>query len=283
MPVSFRNILMAVLGPLAMIAGVLTAVHAREKRPSKQSMQALWLYTCVLMALGVLTGIPVYAADNPVTILFGCGGCVCLLAAAACANQRVVWDDRGFWYRTVLRRTVHYGYEDIRRLRPVLGSGPLSADLYMRVGHRRIIIDGSMDWGRFAGAYENWQTRSGRMSWRQENQLRFEERYHRHGPFRRKLDRIPGGRFRLYLFTAFGLFCMAMGVYCIIGMKHWTHLAAGAIGIAMGAAMFRYWYAVMHIDDKPRLIRSYLSVNARIRPDPDAKPKMYRRVRRKNK
>ena len=280
MTISFRSILMLAAAFLTVIAGALATVQIREKRRPKQSMQALWLYTCILLALGVLTGIPVYVADSPVTLLFGCISCVCLMSAAACANQRIVWDDRGFWYRTVLRRTVHYRYEDIRRIRPVFDSSPFGADLYMRVGNRRIIIDSSMLWGRFTEAYENWQTRNGRMSWRQENRQRFEARYHRHGPFRRKLDRIPGGRFRLYLFTACGLFCVALGVYYIFGMKPWIHLTAGVVGVAIGVAMFRYWYAVAHIDDKPRLIRGYLSVNARIRPDPDGKPKRYRRVKR---
>ena len=161
MTISFRSILMLTAAFLTVIAGAFATVQVREKRRPKQSMQALWLYTCILLALGVLTGIPVYVADTPVTLLFGCISCVCLTSAAACANQRIVWDDRGFWYRTVLRRTVHYQYEDIRRIRPVFDSSPFGADLYMRVGNRRIIIDSSMLWGRFTEAYEHWQTDRG--------------------------------------------------------------------------------------------------------------------------
>ena len=193
MTISFRSILMLTAAFLTVIAGAFATVQVREKRRPKQSMQALWLYTCILLALGVLTGMPVYVADTPVTLLFGCISCVCLMSAAACANQRIVWDDRGFWYRTVLRRTVHYRYENIRRMRPVFDSSPFGADLYMRVGNRRIIIDSSMLWGRFTEAYENWQTRNGRMSWRQENRQRFEARYHRHGPFRRNRFQLVGG------------------------------------------------------------------------------------------
>ena len=279
MPVlSPRLIMMILVGVLTAVDGFLLWVRVRREQSARQCLQAPWVFAAILMGCGVLLGLPVFIWDVPQALAI-CGfGVLSLCAAAFCLNQRLIWDDRGFWYRTILGRTVHYDYADIRRVKKVGSSSPAGADLYVRAGHRRILLDSFMLWERFAGAYENWQTRNGLPSWRQTEKERFEEKYRRHGPFRRKLDRIPGGYFMFILSTCFGGFMLTLGIYLLCNVSSLKDVLICLAGLVIGGWSFSYHYAVAHLDDKPRLIRKW--VKGRIRPDPDAKPKVYKRRKR---
>ena len=278
MPVfSPRLIMMIVLGLLIVVDGILLWVRVRREQLVKQCLQVPWPVAALLMGLGALISLPVYIWDAPQVLVFGGLGFICLCAAAICLNQRLIWDDRGFWYRTALGRTVHYDYADIRRVKKVGSSGPVGADLYVRAGHRRILLESFMLWERFAGAYENWQTRNGLPSWRQTEKERFEEKYRRHGSFRRKLDRIPGGTTMCVICIIFGIFMLAGAVVCLSNLDSLKGVIACLCSFALRVWSFGYLYAVAHMDDKPKLIRAYLGPSARIRPDPDAPRQVYRK------
>ena len=274
---TFRSGLITAAGTLTAAAAVCAVLRIREGKPGRHTLALTPFFSCFFAVCGALMCIPYCIADNPACCFLVFVGIICLCSAMISANQRIIWDDNGFFYRTILRRTVRYGYEDIRRIKPVFASSPVPADLYLRVAHKRLLIDGFTSWQGFAGAYENWQTRSGRISWKEEIRQRFEARYRRHGPFRRKLDRIPGGYCSLVFYTFGGLMFLAFGVMSIVIFKDAREMIMALFMLFLSGLGFRYWYAVAHLDDKPKLIRKYISRYVRIRPDPDAPPKVYRR------
>ena len=243
-----------------------------------------WLYGFVFLIAGLFPSILLYAniASDGVNLLFGSIGLVLIYIAVVFANQRVTWDDEGFEYRTALRRIVRYRYDDILTMKTVGGLlTPSPETLFVHVGYRRFFIDGFALWTGFAGSYEKWQIRSGRASWRRAQKSRSADRCRSHSGIGRKLARIPRGYIRAILFTLMGIAMSALGVSMLIMRRDEIGAIGGIFCLAFGFIGFRYWYAVAHLDDKPRLIREYTFYNENIRPDPDAKPKVYRRAKRK--
>ena len=217
------------------------------------------------------------------------------------ANQRVQWDDKGFRYRTVFRREVSYAFEDIRGMKAVGSSG--SQDLSVRAEGRWFLLDAMALWQPFAAAYSNWLSRNGLPDWRKaprrkadgefrtaryglpaqqdSQQARFQERYRRHGPFLRKLDRIPGGYFFLALYTFLvSPLCLMGGLGVMLCELNAGTVLSGLFCLALSEFMGPgYVRAVQRLDENPKLIRLYINYDAKIRPDPDAAPKTYRRKR----
>ena len=254
-------------------AAVSVVLNALEGEREAKETRLPWLFGFVFLMAGLLPSMALYAdyGTLDVQLVFGGIGLLIIYQAAGYANQRITWDDSGFEYRTAMRRTIRYRYEDIVTMKMIVGlMTPSPETLFVHVGRRRLIIDGFALWTGFAGAYEKWQIRNGRESWRREQMNRFTVRCRSHTSIWQKLDRIPGGYFKAVLFTLMGIGFTVLSILVFTARRDATGAFGGMICMAFGIYGFRYWYAVMHLDDKPRLIRDYIFGNGRIRPDPDS-------------
>ncbi len=269
-----------VQGILIVFSVISLVLSRREGKAeiNKFTLKNAWGFSAFFLGVGLLFSFVVFISDDANAAMMCVFSYPCLYAALVTANQRVRWDASGFWYRTAFRREIRYDYADVRGLLPIgLGRryGP-GKDLAVRVGGRLFILDETVGWERFAAAYANWQTMNKQVSWTQKANAKKRERYEKHGPFRRKLDRIPAGHFLLVLFALCGL--------CLVGVSIFIFTVASqplvwfsAVGcLVLGLFSLGYVYAVAHLDDKPKLIKWY--VKARIEPDPEKKrKKVYRR------
>ena len=286
---------------LAAFGGISVHKSAKEKNPGKHTLRNPWPLGILFLVCGLFFSAFTFL-NQPEAVLFAVFSLPSLFSALAVANQRVRWDDKGFRYRTVLRREVSYAFEDVRGMKTVGYSG--YQDLWVRAGGRGFLLDETTFWQPFAAAYSNWLTRNGLPDWRkaprrkadgefratryglpsrqETQQTRFLERYRRHGPFLRKLDRIPGGYFFLALNTFLVSPLALMGGIGVLLHELSARSVLSAIFLlAMSEWMGPgYVRAVQRLDDDPKLIRRYINRGARIRPDPDAKPKTYRRKKK---
>ena len=277
---SLCSILNKVSKAMFLWAAVSVILNALEGGRQAEETRLPWTYGFVFLMASLLPSIFLYAdyGTFDVQLLSGGIGLLIIFLAAVCANQRITWDDTGFEYRTATRRTVRYSYDDIATMKTVVGLvTPSPETLFVHVGRRRFLIDGFALWSGFAGAYEKWQIQNGRESWRKTQTNRYADRCRGHNGIGRKLARIPGGYFRAVLFTLMGMGFSALGISVFTVRRDAIGAFGGMICMAFGIYGFRYWYAVKHLDDRPQLIRDYLFMNSRIRPDPDDKPKVYRR------
>ncbi len=190
--------------------------------------------------------------------------CVCTLA-----NMQVQWDTNGFIYRTAMRRRVRYAFSDIRRVKIIRYR--FGSDLLMRVGRRMILLDYMMGLPRFLSEYDNWRTRNGFDTVWEEREKRWMEKYLRHGPFRRKLDRISGGRTALVLSLILGPFLAVIGIFGLLTVRPtsprdvFALVCSGAFALLGIIFPILYLYGVIRMDRK--ILRFYIS--GTIRPDPE--------------
>ncbi len=283
---------------LAAFGGFSVYKSAKEKNPGKHTLRNPWFLGLFFLLTGLLFTAFTFAHQTE-AVLFAVFSLPSLFAALVVANQRVQWDDKSFRYRTVFRREVSYAFEDVRGMRAVGSSG--SQDLSVRAEGRWFLLDQMALWRPFAAAYSNWLSRNGLPDWRkaprrkadgesrtaryglparqETQQARFLERYRRHGPFLRKLDRIPGGYFflALYTFLASPLFLIG-GIGALLYEQSARSVLSGLCCLALCDFMGPgYVRAVQRLDQDPKLIRRYINRYSKIRPAPDAKPKTYRR------
>ena len=285
---------------LAAFGGFSVYKSAKEKNPGKHTLRNPWPLGLFFLLTGLFFTAFTFVRQTE-AVLFAIFSLPSLFAALVVANQRVHWDDKGFRYRTVFRREVPYAFEDIRGMKAVGSSG--GQDLSVRAEGRWFLLDAMALWQPFAAAYSNWLSRNGLPDWRkaprrkadgefrttrcglparQENrQERFLERYRRHGPFLRKLDRIPGGYFFLALYTFLvSPLCLIGGLWVLLYEQSARSVLSGLCCLALSHFMGPgYVRAVQRLDDDPKLIRRYINRYSKIRPDPDAAPKTYRRKR----
>lgn len=274
--------LIVLAAELLMIVGgaVSIALRCKDKTAAKFTVENPRGFDIFFFGVGVLFSLPTFLSRDPAAHWFCIFSLPVLYAALLAANQRIRWDTEGFWYRTAFRREIRYDFADVRRMRPV-GRGHIGPDLFVNVNGRRFLLDEVTFWQRFAGAYNDWRTRNRLPAWDQEQRNRFLEKYRRHGPFRKKLDRIPLGRFMLWLVLVFCVLLGTAAVYGIVTAKQPIYDVYGAGALAVCVYLpGRYLYAVAHLDDKPRLIRRF--VTGKILPDPD-RPKPQKKVFRKKK
>ena len=260
--------------------GVSVVLRRKDKTAAKFTVENPKGFDVFFFIAGILFSLLTFLVRDPAASWFCIFSFPSLYAALVTANQRIRWDTEGFWYRTAFRREIRYDFADVRRMLPV-GRGHIGPDLFVNVDGRRFLLDETTFWPCFTGAYNDWRTRNGLPTWDQEQRDRFLEKYRRHGFFRKKLDRIPLGRFMLWLLL---IFCMLLGtaaVYGIVTAKQPIYDVYGAVALAVCVYLpGGYLYAVAHLDDKPRLIRRY--VTGKILPDPD-RPRPAKRVYRKKK
>ena len=200
-----------------------------------------------------------------------------LYAALVATNQRLIWDEQGFWYRTTLGREVRYDYADVKGM-GVLGSG-VGLDLWVRAGGRLFLLDSTTGWTAFSAAYSKWQAQSGVPDWGAAREAARRARYARMGPFRRNLSQVPGGM-ALLVFTAVGgAFVSIVSVVALFsGIRHWWQAVMGVAMLAFGLyAGLAFPYAVAHMEDKPHLIRRLVHMPPS--PGADRKRKAYRKKR----
>lgn len=280
MKLNVRLIILAVELLMTVGGAVSIVLRRKDKTAGKFTVETPRGFDIFFFVAGMLFSLPAFLSQDPTAPLFCIFSLPVLYAALLAANQRIRWDTEGFWYRTAFRREIRYDFANVRRMRPV-GTGRAGSDLFVNVDGRRFLLDEYTFWQRFAGAYNDWRTRNQLPTWDQEQRDRFLEKYPRHGFFRKKLDRIPLGRFMLWLLL---IFCMLLGtaaVYGIVTAKQPIYDVYGAVALAVCVYLpGRYLYAVAHLDDKPRLIRRY--VTGKILPDPD-RPRPAKRVYRKKK
>ncbi len=267
MKLSWRFLILA--AELLMIGGGGISLKMRfgEPRENKFTVEnSRWISVFFLCA-GMLFSLPTFISREPAASMFSLFSVPILYCALVTANQRIRWDANGFWYRTAFRREIRYEFEDVRSMRPI-GASTGRPDLFVNVGGRRFLLDSTTWWQRFSSAYDDWRTRNRRPSWTGEAQERFLARYHRHGPFGKKLDRVPCGRFLLCLFLISGFFLGGIGILGLTESKRPIEAACCFALLLFSVSWpIRYIYAVAHLDDKPRLIRKI--VKGKILPDPD--------------
>ena len=264
--------------------GVSVVLRRKDKTAAKFTVENPKGFDVFFFIVGILFSLLTFLVRDPAASWFCIFSFPSLYAALVTANQRIRWDTEGFWYRTAFRREIRYDFADVRRMRPV-GRGHIGPDLFVNVNGRRFLLDEITFWQRFTGAYNDWRTRNRLPTWDQERRERFLEKYRRHGPFRKKLDRIPSGRLILWLSLVFGGLIGTLSIFFIIGMMIGEIKASPITCICAAAGLFfsikapaQYLYAVAHLDDKPHLIRR--CVNGKILPDPD-RPKPQKKVYRK--
>ena len=267
MKLTWRFLILA--AELLMIGGggVSLAMRFRETRENKLTVEnSRWISVFFLCA-GILFSLPTFISRDPAASLFCLFSVPVLYCALVTANQRIRWDAKGFWYRTAFRREIRYAFEDVRSMRPI-GVSTGRPDLFVNAGGRRFLLDSTTWWQRFSGAYDDWRTRNKLPSWNRETQERFLARYHRHGPFEKKLDRVPYGRFLLWLYLISGSFLGVIGILGLATAKRPFGAVCCVVLLLYSVSYpIRYIYAVAHLDDKPRLIRKM--VRGKILPDPD--------------
>ncbi len=254
---------------LALLAGAGLSLWLRFHDKTESRFMVVnfrWLGVFFLGA-GALFSLPVFLSREYTALWFSLFSIPVLYAALVTANQRVRWDQSGFWYRTAFRREIRYEYEDIRRMRTV-GTGKSGSDLFVNVNGRRFLLDETTPWEIFAGAYADWQSRNQRPTWRKQMEISYLERYRRHGPFGKKLDRIPHGRFLLGLALTWGAVLSALSIAGFVTAAKPSHIVFSVLGLLFSLyALIHFLYAAAHIDDKPRLIHRWM--RGKIRPDPD--------------
>ena len=284
MKLNGRLIVLAVELLMTVGGGASIALRRRDVTAAKFTVENPKGFDIFFFGAGVLFSLPTFLSQDPAAPLFCVFSIPCLYTALVAANQRIRWDTEGFWYRTAFRREIRYDFADVRRMRPV-GRGHIGQDLFVNVNGRRFLLDETTFWQRFTGAYNDWRTRNGLPTWDQEQQDGFLEKYRRHGPFQKKLDRIPSGRLILWLSLIFGGLIGTLSIFFIIGMIIGEIKASPITCICAVAGLFfsikapaQYLYAVAHLDDKPNLLRR--CVNGKILPDPD-RPKPQKKVYRK--
>lgn len=231
-----------------------------------------WLSAAVLVPVGAAAVIGLLPIEGawllcPWTI-------VLLYLICIAANQRLLWDAEGFWYRTAFRRTIRFEYSDLRRARTAITA--IGTDFRFRAGRRLIILDGLMPWDGFVLAYDAWRVRNGLLPFRQEREKRWLENYRRHGPFRRKLDRIPNGMTHLIVLLTGGAAMAGLALYGLIKLD--SRDIGGCIGgiflLLCGLSLpLTYIRGVSTMDKK--LLRVF--VRGRIHGDPYAQAKQYRK------
>ena len=277
MTIHVRELVLAGEAALFAVTALVTAVRLREPRGKNETSNLSPLAVLFLVAGGLFI-LPTFAGEKGVYFAFL--AVPAMYAALAAANMRLQWDAEGFTYRTVLGRACAYRYEDVRRIRRF--GGRYGSDLFIRVKGRLIALDAWMNWEPFIGAYDNWWTRHGQPSWREQERAAWLERYRRHGDFGRKLDRISGGRAMLAGSIAVGLVLAGLAAICLRAPvrpgQELLQRAFSAVLLLAGAGFpLLYVWAVAHMNK--RVLHCY--VRGRIRPDPlsPAKPKRYRRKR----
>ena len=199
---------------------------------------------------------------------------VLLYLICIAANQRLLWDTEGFWYRTAFRRTIRFEYSYLRRAKTAKTA--IGTDFRFRAGKRLIILDGLMSWDGFVSAYDAWRVRNGLLPFRQEQEKLWLENYRRHGPFRRKLDRIPGGMTHLIVLLAGGSAMAGLALYGLLTIDARDTLGyIGGICLLLCGLFLPLLYiqAVSTMDKK--LLRVF--VRGRIRSAPDEPVKQFRR------
>ncbi len=277
MTIRVREFVLAGEAALFAVTALVTVIRLREPRGKNETSNLSPLAILFLLCGGLFV-LPTFSGEKGICFAFL--AVPAMYAALAAANMRLRWDAEGFTYRTVLGRECAYRYEDIRRIRRF--GGRYGGDLFIRVKGRLIALDAWMNWEPFIGAYDNWWTRHGKPSWREQERAEWLERYHRHGDFARKLDRIPGGRAMLAGSTAVGL--VFVGLAAVLrqapvrpGQEFLQQAAAAVLLLAGIGFPLLYVWAVAHMNK--RVLHCY--VRGRIRPDPlqPAKPKRYRRKR----
>ncbi len=276
MKVCGKEIVLAGEAALFVVAAAVTTIRLREPR-GKNETSNLCLLSVVFLVAGVLFMLPTFAAEEG--FFFCLFALPALYAALAAANMRLHWGAEGFCYRTTLGRECAYRYEDIRWIRRYGG------DLFIRVEGRLIPLDAWMNWEPFISAYDNWWTRHGQPSWREQERERWIERYCRHGAFGRKLDRISGGRAALAGSIVLGLILVGLAAVCRWAPsrpgQELLQRAGSTVLLLVGVGFpLLYVWAVAHMNR--RVLRFY--VRGRIRPDPlnPAKRRQDRRKRRGN-
>ena len=286
---------------LAAFGGFSVYKSAKEKNPGKHTLRNPWPLGLFFLLAGLFFAAFTFVHQTE-AVLFALFSLPALFSALVVANQRVQWDDKGFRYRTVFRREIYIAFEDVRGMKAVGSSG--RQDLSVRAEGRWFLLDDMSLWRPFAAAYSNWLSRNGLPDWRkaprrkvdgesrtaryglparQETQKsRFLERYRRHGPFLRKLDRIPGGYFFLALYTFLvSPLCLMGGIGVLLYEQSARSVLSGLCCLALSEFLGPgYVRAVQRLDDDPKLIRRYINRYSKIRPDPDATPKTYRSTKK---
>jgi len=250
--------------------------EAKALRGARQGKRTLWLGPW----LGLLI-VPLAAAGVIAAFFAADGWMLCwliipfLYAACATLNMRIDWNNDGFEYRTAMRRRVRYGFSDIERAK-LIGSRRFGRDLMLTMGRRRVLLDYAMGLPAFLSEYNNWRTGNGRLSVEAEQEKQWKEKYMRHGPFGRHLDRIPGGRMLLALFLTNEALFAGVGLWIALSPDKTLSVFAAAALLAGIAIPLVYIYAVATMNR--RLLRWFC--RGKIRPDPEA-PRQQKRYRRK--
>ena len=297
----FKPVVQTAEALLLILGGFSVYKSVREADSGKHVLRNPRFLGLFFLPAGLLFAVFTFL-DSKEAVLFAFFSLPILFAALLAANQRVQWDDKGFRYRTAFRREICFAFEDVRCMRAV---GPYGhQDLSVRAGGRWFMLDEMTLWQPFAAAYSNWLSRNGRPDWRkaprrradgpgrppcdgrsaprENRQSRFLERYRRHGPFLRKLDRIPGGYFFLALYTFIASpLCLMGGIGLLIHELNARTALSAIFLLALSEFMGPgYVRAVQRLDAEPKLIRRYINRYGTIRPDPDAQPKTYRRKKK---
>jgi len=264
-----------------MICGAVVSVRLRflEKTAHPFSVENNRWISVFFLSTGILLSLPCFLSQEKASAFFCLFSIPALYSALVAANQRVRWDNTGFWYRTAFHREIRYDFSDVRRIR-LVGMGRIGPDLFVNVNGRRFLLDETTPWERFASAYAEWQTRNQQPTWRKQMEISFLERYRRHGPFGKKLDRIPHGRFLLGLALTWGAVFAALSIVGFVTAAKPSHIVFSVLVLLFSLyTPVNFLYAAAHIDDKPRLIHRWIRV--KIRPDPDHPvKKIYRKRQR---
>lgn len=247
-----------VLSVVMMIMAVWSLIR-RIKEPSAEesTLQHRWQKT-VNWLLTAAAGLSFcFAAWTDSRLLYKVLVLISLFAACAMANWRIRWTEEGFEYQTALRREIRYGFGDVRRIRR-MGTGKAEL-LVIHAGHRLILLDGTQNNAPFLAALDRWRAGQGLPPIEAADRDRWKEAYLRHGPFRRKLDRIRGGLAYLVLILAISIPCAAIAVTALavavaIG-SHTTGSLVAAVIVILMLSLFiflpvRYIRAVSCLDKK---------------------------------
>ena len=263
----------------------------RSGRPEKVlSWNPPWL-PAVGLVIGILMTAFGFLPEKGIWLLC-CLNIPYLFALCIVANQQVIWDAQGFWYRTAFRHCVRYEFSDISRAERIKTEKQRAKGirankqeiLKIRVKNRRIVLRDLLLWDDFAVDYDSWRIKNGLMPYQQEEEQRWRENYMRHASFRRKLDRIPNGLSTLITWLIFAVIVIGGGLFYLLTSKpdrpkDTAFFAAATLVLAIGAGpflLYLYWVCTMNIKALRRFVR------AKIRPAPDQPAKRYRRKGRKH-
>ena len=272
LPLAMRAVNLALFCFAAYSVAMSFREHKHASKRSKVLSFAPMLTAILLAVVGILTGISLLPAEG--TWLLCPFNCLFLYFVCIAANQNVSWDAQGFTYRTGFRRNKQYAFSDIRRIKK--NSTGITGDLRFWAGKRLIILDPLLlDRYGFESAYNAWRSRNGLVSFQMEAEQRWREKYLQHGPFRRNLDRIPGGLGKLIILLCGGGLMAGVGIWGIHAIQAGdiAGLTAGILLLLVGFILpLLFIYGVSTMNKKA--LRMF--VKSKIRPAPDQSVKRYR-------